>query len=119
MIHDTAVQLPEGGWKYAMRSRRGGVPIGYCADHDPHPTEEEARRCYRKYQRDHIKLGGRCNWTSCEVLVDGKRCPNPANHTAQFGAWDLAVLCEDHNTIDWAIKALRFDGDVAGDLWHS
>lgn len=75
MRHLTAVQLPEGGWHYASASRRGGYPLGYCAEHEPHSTEDEARECYRKWQRDHVKMdGGVWSWGGCDV----RGCDNPA-----------------------------------------
>ena len=45
MRHQTARQLSDGrGWHYVSLGRNGGHPLGACAEHDPHPTEAEARQ---------------------------------------------------------------------------
>lgn len=113
MRHLTAFQI-DGGWRYASLSRRGGGPIGYCAEHDPHPTEAEARECYAQYQRDNIRLDSTWSWSSCHV----KDCPNPANKGAQSGAYNMALLCDEHHTMEHAIVALGLD-TRAGDAWVS
>lgn len=118
MRHLTAIQLPEGGWHYASASRRGGHPIGYCAEHEPHATEDEARACYRRWQRDHVTLdGGRWSWGGCDV----KECDNPARNgvTIAGDGYALAILCDDHHDREHALSALGLDGDRAGDSWQS
>ena len=119
MRHHTAAPLTDGsGWHYASVHRsRGGYPLGYCADHGPHPTADEARRCYRQWQRDHVGLDGKCSWTSCDV----KGCEKPANSYARIDGdgYAMATLCEDHLTIRHALTALGLDGDLAGDAWQS
>lgn len=119
MRHLTAHQLPEGGWHYASTHRTGGYPLGYCAEHEPHATEDEARECYRRWQRDHVKLddGGKWSWGNCHV----KGCDNPARNgvTIEGDGYALAFLCDEHHDREHALTALGLDGDRAGDAWIS
>lgn len=118
MRQHTARQRGEGGgWHYVSLSSRGGYPLGYCADHEPHATEAEARECYAQYQRDHIVLDAwKHNWCGCEV--DG--CGNPTKSSAKIegDAYRMAALCPEHMSIEHAVKALGIDGP-AGDAWIS
>jgi aspartokinase-like uncharacterized kinase len=108
----------EGGWVYAMVSRRGGGPLGYCRDHEstPHATEVEARECYARYLRDKLRGGGTSSWTDCAA----QSCPNPANHVWDVVGewWRSAVLCDEHNDRDTAIATLRLN-QAAGDSYGS
>ena len=127
MNHLTAARKGEnGGWHYVSLNRRGGHPLGYCADHEPHDTELEARECYARYQRDHIRLDrGPTNWQDCMAGRTGDRattvrCPNPTKHYAdiEHDGYHLVPLCPDHMTVEEAVKALHLDGP-AGDAWQS
>jgi hypothetical protein len=112
----TAVQI-EGGWHYASASSRGGHPLGYCAEHPPHASEQEARDCYGQWQRDHLRLDqGSWSWGGC----DAKGCPNPANRAADIegDGYQIAMLCPDHMTTEHAVAALHIAG-AAGDAWRS
>lgn len=120
MNHSTALALADGsGWHYGCRNRRLGVrPIGYCADHGPHPTEDEARQCYTQYQRDRVRLDGKCSWTSCEAGRGASRCPDPANRYARIegDGYAMASLCDQHMTLEAAYEALDLNSP-AGDRW--
>lgn len=121
MRHLTAHQLPEGGWHYASTHRRGGYPLGYCRDHEPHPTEAEARECYSQWQRDHLVLDdGNWSWGNCEHREGQTRCKSPANKAARIegDGYQMALLCPEHMTRGHAIAALGIDGP-AGDSWES
>lgn len=122
MRHLTAAQKGEGGgWHYVSMSRDGGHPLGYCAGHEPHPTEAEARECYAQFQRDNVVLDdGKWSWGSCEHRADGERCPNPANRAATIrgDGYAMALLCPEHMTLDHAFEALGITGP-AGDSWVS
>ena len=111
---DAADDLPEG-WHYASLGKRGGGPIGDCANHAPHATEEQARWCYTDYLRENIeKRPNASSWTTCRF--DG--CGKPARNVAQSGEWHYAVMCDEHFT-DWdAVVALGLDCP-AGDSWQS
>lgn len=119
MRHLTAAQRGEGGgWHYVSMNRRGGHPIGYCADHEPHATKDEARTCYRKWQRDHIKLdNGIWSWAGC----DAKGCDNPARQGVgiEGDGYALAILCPEHHDMEHAIAALGLSDDLAGEAWVS
>lgn len=109
------------GWHYASLGKRGGGPIGHCASHTPHPTEADARRCYRAYERTLVVLDPdrRSSWTDCFASPSGARCRAAANHMVQAGEYSIAVLCDDHFTLEHALVALHLDGDEAGDSWQS
>jgi hypothetical protein len=117
MRQHTARQKGEaGGWHYVSLNDKGGYPLGYCAEHEPHPTETEARECYSSWQRDHLTLDTKTGWTSCMV----KDCDRPANHAAQIrgDGYTIATLCDEHLTRDHAIAVLGLEGPV-GDSWQS
>lgn len=122
MRHKTAVELPDGGWHYASAHRRGGYPLGRCAQHDPHPTEAEARECYGAYLReDTIRLNaGAVSWTSCLARPAGERCPNPTQAYATYGddGYGMTPLCPTHMTTEDVIATAGLAGP-AGDAWVS
>ncbi len=122
MRHKTAVRLDDG-WHYAITSRRGGSPLGYCANHAPHPTEAEARECYGRYVREqtiHLNTSTNCSWTSCAARPDGKRCPNPTQAYATYGddGYGITPLCPEHMTAEHVIECGHLAGP-AGDAWIS
>ena len=118
MNHQTAAELADhSGWHYVTRNRRTGThPIGYCRDHAPHATEQEARECYAKYVRENqIRLDG---WTSstqsrCEV------CGEWTQSAAQVGHVDLVHLCAKHLNNEGVLKARPHLSEPAGDGWGS
>lgn len=119
MRHLTAAQREDGtGWHYVSMNRRGGHPLGDCANHAPHATEAEARECYGEYLRSQVYLDerGRWSWGGCDV----KGCPNPSQRAARCraDAYVMAMLCDEHWTVEDAIKAMDLDGP-AGDSWQS
>lgn len=115
MRYEHPVELPGRGWHYASTSSRGGYPLGYCAEHEPHATETEARECYGRYQREHVRLDGKTTgWHDCEV------CKAPAKNVARIDGdgYSHAVLCDEHLTKDHAATVLGIAG-LAGDRWVS
>ena len=120
MLHHTAVRvdLPSGsGWHYAAVKSTGGHPIGSCPNHPPHPTEDDARRCYREHQRANIKL--LCAWSSGWADCSVPKCGEPTHSAAESGPYNFTTLCPEHLTAEHAIVALGLDGDLAGDAWES
>lgn len=121
MNYDQPRQIADGPhagkWHYTSANRRTGThPIGYCSDHGPHDTEDEARACYRQYERSRIKLDAKyTNWSGCEY----RGCDKPTKTGATAGPWRLASLCEEHLTTECAIVALGLDGPHASDSMHS
>ncbi len=118
MQHHTAHKLSDGsGWHYAATSRRGGRPLGYCAEHDPHATEAEARECYSRWLRDHIVFDeGTWSWSGCNA----EGCDQPTRSAARVTGYDvnMATLCDQHLNAETAVKTLRLDAP-AGDAWVS
>lgn len=114
MRHISAYKIGDG-WHYASVNRRGGYPLGYCANHEPHPTELEARECYAQYQRDHVLLDGRSsNWGGCEV--PGCDAPTKKHAHIEGDGYLLATLCDEHLTIEHAIEVFGLN-EPAGDAW--
>lgn len=118
MLHRRAAERADGtGWQYVIGKHGGGHPIGYCRDHEPHPTEAEARECYGRYLRDSIRLNaGSCSWGGCTA----KDCPNPTQAYASWGddGYGMTPLCPEHMTVEGVIAAEQLEGP-AGDSWIS
>lgn len=114
MMHSRAALRADGtGWHYVI----GGHPLGYCQEHEPHATEQEARECFGQWRRDHITLDRKAsNWNSCQI----ERCDNPARNIAgvERMPYEMAVLCDEHFDLEHAIVAMRLEG-AAGDSWTS
>jgi hypothetical protein len=119
MRHLTAAQKGEGGgWHYvSLHRKRGGYPLGYCASHEPHETEKDARECYAMYQRDHVKLDGLwADWAGCQA--PGCDAPTQTHARIEGDGFHAASLCKDHLDYDHAVAALGLDSP-AGDAWVS
>lgn len=116
MRHHTAARKSEdGGWHYVSLGRDGGYPLGYCADHEPHETEIQARECYSQYQRDNIRLDGKmADWSGCRA------CDAPTKNVAdiRYDGFRSEPLCDEHRTQERAVKVLGLD-QPAGDAWRS
>lgn len=119
MRHLTALPLAagSGGWHYVSAGRKGAHPIGYCAEHGPHPTEDEARECYAQYMRDHVRLD--CayrDWSGCDV----EGCDEPTKQGARIehDAYRMALLCPAHLTVEDAVRVMHLDRP-AGESWKS
>lgn len=114
----TAAQRGEdGGWHYVSVSSRGGYPVGFCREHPPHPSEEEARACYTAYLRERVMLDGQLgSWSDCSV----KDCLAPTKSAAVVMApyGSIAPLCGAHLTVEDAYRVLDLV-DPAGDAWVS
>lgn len=115
MNYDQPRQLKDGGWHYTTFNRRiGTFPIGYCRDHGPHETEDEARRCYRDYElNERLRLDGTLgDWNPCEY----PSCETLTNREASIGGWGGWRLCDVHRTKKIAAELY---GELAGDSVHS
>lgn len=117
MNHHTAAPKADGtGFHYvSLNKRHGGYPLGYCAEHAPHATEDEARACYRAWQRDHVRLDAVTlgNWTNCRF--PGCEQPTRAAADIQGDGYNIAPLCPAHLTTEHAIPALGLADALAGD----
>ena len=97
MNYDQPRQLKTGGWHYTSLNKRiGTFPIGYCQDHGPHETEDDARRCYRDYElNERLRLDGTLgDWNPCEY----PECGTLTNRGASIGGWHRWRLCDEHRT---------------------
>lgn len=82
------------GFHYTVRNDDHIWPVGYCEDHPPHATEEEAQECFRSYLLD-----GQCDvdyedWTGCKI------CDAPTKKgltTRPPLGWEYP-LCDEHRT---------------------
>lgn len=122
MNHHTAAPKADGtGFHYvSLNKRHGGHPLGYCAEHAPHATEDEARACYRAWQRDHVRIDGATlrSWTDCHH-VTGCEEPTRSAATIEGDGYRVAPLCPEHMATEHAIPALGLADDLAGDSWES
>lgn len=117
MRHHTAAQRGDEGWHYVSLSRSGGYPLGYCGEHEPHETEQEARECYARYRRDRVRLDVRLgDWTGCKAPGCDK--PTKGGADIEGDGFALAPLCDEHLTHEHAVAALGLDRP-AGDAWIS
>ena len=118
MRHLTAASI-DGGFHYASLSSRGGYPLGHCAEHAPHATADDARRCYRVWEREHVVIDAQFrNWGDCSATG----CEEPTKLGARLVDGDgfhIARLCAEHLTMPAAIAGLGLADDLAGDSWVS
>lgn len=118
MRHLTAAQRGEGGWHYVSASSEGGHPLGYCAEHEPHATEDEARACFRRWERDKIvRREDSYAWGTCRV------CKGPTRDAAEvhkpgFGPVPT-LMCRTHTEPSEVYAAVGLAGDLADDAWVS
>lgn len=115
MRHHTAAKIGDG-YHFASLSRRGGYPLGYCAEHDPHATEAEARECFGRWLRDHVREFGKTSWTNC--MLKGCDAPAQRRFEVEGEGYRLAVLCDEHASISNAITVMHLEG-AACDSWES
>jgi hypothetical protein len=116
MNYDQPRQLQNGRWHYTTHNRRVGTyAIGYCADHEPHATEDEARECYASYLlNERLRLDGQMEaYFPCQI--DG--CGALTNSVVSIDGWATSYrLCDEHRTKE-QVAALY--GRFAGDSVHS
>jgi hypothetical protein len=115
MNYDQPRQLANGtGWHYTSMNDGRIHSVGYCAGHDPHPTENEARRCYRDYElNERLMLDGTLgDWNPCEY----PECETLTNRDARIGGWAGWRLCDEHRT---RACCAEMYGELAGNSIHS
>jgi hypothetical protein len=113
MNYDRPRELKSGGWKYTRMNDGKVWAIGYCGDHEPHVTADEARECYTSYLLDErLRL---------DVTVDSynpcmaEGCETLTNRCADIDGWHMFRLCDEHR--DREHVAALFG--TAGDSMHS
>lgn len=118
MNYDQPRMLADGrGWHYTSMNDGKVHAIGYCWHHkdEPHPTEDDARRCYRDYLlNERLQLTGssreyhRCEAKGgCEILT---------NKIAVLDGWPRWWLCDEHLS---KFQCELLFGELAGDSIHS
>jgi hypothetical protein len=102
----------KSGWHYT-RMRDGRMwPIGYCRDHAPHASKDEAYVCYTRYLLDNeLRLNG-------EMVNTWRRCLRPGcdaltNRYAQVGLdmGPIYELCDEHRTREYITALIGTIGD--------
>lgn len=99
MNYYDARQVKDGGWRYSCRNDDKTWTVGYCTDHDAHPTKDEAYECYTRYLLDErLELDGtyadvrrRCQAPDCEEWTD---------RFAQVDNLRMWSLCDQHRSKD-------------------
>lgn len=91
MRHLVARQLKSGGWHYTS----DGMPVGYCADHGGHETQEDAELCYKAYLLDNELL---LNRKISNQMLRCRVCKKYTDGYARVGEYHMYVLCEEHMT---------------------
>lgn len=118
MNYYDALPLSDGsGWHYVQQNRRTGThPVGYCRDHGPHETAEEARECFRRYLLDGAREESYADWTGCEAPVGGEeRCDRPTKKglTTRPPLGTGYALCDEHRTTEQLEKLAGRVGRIA------
>lgn len=86
----------KAGWHFTSMNDGQIWPVGYCADHEPHATPEEARECFRKYLLDGSRELTYADWTGCEV------CDTPTKKalSTRPPLGNDHALCDEHRTLE-------------------
>src|SRR6266568_2611758 len=115
MNYDEPRKLSDGGgWHFTSMNDGRVRPVGYCATHGPHATEDEARRCYRDYQlNEQLQLDGTVgHWNPCEQTG----CETLTNRQARINPWGSSwLLCDEHRTKE---TCAALYGELAGNSVH-
>lgn len=99
---------PDGtpvGWHYTCMNDNRIWAVGYCTEHDPHTTKDEAYECWTRYLlAERLRLDGfdprtqhQCQapgcdtWTQYRASVDGSM------------SWDL---CDEHRNAETVAELL-------------
>jgi hypothetical protein len=108
-VHLDATPERAEGWHYAQVWSNGGGPTGYCTEHPPHATEEEARLCYGQWLRDHLTPVSYDNWSDCQYKrPDDLLCGAAAKDGyALPGGMRSVTLCAGHCSEANALEALK------------
>lgn len=95
MNYYEARQRSDGsGWHYTCENDGQIWPVGYCRDHEPHPTAQEAKDCFRQYLLDDISDTTYGDWTGCEVCDE----PTKKGLSTRGPLGQGFPLCDRHRT---------------------
>lgn len=98
-----------GGWHFCCQNDNLIYPVGYCREHSPHTTEQEARECYTKYLLDNrlqLVLEDKHEQRKCQV------CGEWTNLFALLNHIEIFWLCQEHNNREEIKKLSRLVGDI-------
>lgn len=111
MNHYRARQLKDGGWHFTCMNDGRAWPVGYCAEHEPHATKEEACGCYRKWLLDNrLKL-------NCRDNHQQRKCKECGEWTSSYAMCetDIVFLCDKHMNRETFEKIVP----VFDEMWSS
>lgn len=95
--YDARALADGSGWHFTSANRRAGThPVGYCAEHGPHATADEARECFRRYLLDGQRETTYADWTGC--AWDGCDTPTKKGLETRPPLGDDFPLCDEHRT---------------------
>lgn len=84
------------GFHYTVRNDDRIWAVGYCAEHSPHATVEEAQECFRRYLLDDPREESYADWAGCVVCdaptKEGLRTRYPLGYGFAF--------CDEHRTVE-------------------
>lgn len=116
MNYDQPRQLKDGGWHYTQMNDGQVWPVGYCSDHEPHKTEDDARRCYRDYELNERLMLDAGTWSNHWQKCDYPSCEALTNKPVMISGWHRWMLCDEHRTKECCAELY---GEMAGDSVHS
>lgn len=91
MNYYQARELKKGGWHFTCMNDNKVWPVGFCTEHEPHKTREEAEACYRLYLIDNANFKVK--------LTEVTRCSFCRNLTRNAVDIDRHImpLCRNHH----------------------
>ena len=109
--YDARQRVEDRRWAFTCRNDDRIWAVGYCRDHEKegHPTEQEARECYRQYLLDNVKYSNPENPSSmhkCHV------CGTFTAGTAHVGDTQVFVLCNEHRNREELSKLVDLPGQI-------
>lgn len=108
-IYEPRQKLVDGkptGWHFVCSYSRGAYPIGYCSEHDPHPTADEAVACYRSWQLDNASLRTQHPDEQRKCSICSAWTQLSARPAGPFGWSDEHWLCYAHNNREGLAAAI-------------
>jgi hypothetical protein len=108
MNYYDARPLADGsGFHYTCRNDDRIVSVGYCREHEPHATAEEARACFARYLLDGWREESYGSWHGCvweepdgggiTVMCD---TPTKKGLTTRPPLGHGYALCDEHRTFE-------------------
>jgi hypothetical protein len=86
------------GWHFTCMNDGQIWPVGYCAEHYPHTTANEARECFRRYLLDGQREETYSDWTGCEM--EGCDTPTKKGLATRPPLGHGYAFCDEHRTAE-------------------